>query len=107
MANRVTAAIERTRVRIAKLDEPLNGMSWEEAEAVSNISFADHHSYQNTQARAFAGGVISASEAQVCYLALGEVWNDKNGGWAEGVDLATKNVVTQMIGELLGMRLGK
>ena len=97
--NRVTAAIAQMRERVATL-EPDKIARLEEVNAVSSF---EHAQYQNQQARAHAMGRLTTAEAQVVYMALGEVGNSENGGWATDTDLATKLVVTKIIGELLGM----
>ena len=69
------------------------------------LTFSDHFDYQNLQARAHASGKISADEARTIYAALGEVMNSDNGGWQPHVDLAMKTVITQVIQELLSIRI--
>jgi|HubBroStandDraft_4_1064222.scaffolds.fasta_scaffold04058_5 hypothetical protein len=98
MPNRVSAAIQRTRTKLATLTPE------QRARLNSNmdLTFHEHFEYQNQQAQAHAMGKLSADEAMIVYRALGEVGSSKNGGWASGTDLATKIVVTQLIGELLG-----
>lgn len=100
--NRVSGAIARLRARIEHLD-PDKVASVDE---MSAVMFLEHAQYQNQQASAFAGGRLTFDEAQIIYHALGEVHNERNGGWAAGVDTATKVIVTQIIGELLGVEVG-
>ena len=69
------------------------------------LNFSDHFEYQNLQAQAHASGKISADEARTIYAALGEVMNSDNGGWQPHVDLAMKTVITQVIQELLSIRI--
>jgi hypothetical protein len=98
MANRMTRAIERVREKLATLTP-------EQRKALDknmDLTFHEHFEYQQQQAQAHAAGRITTDEAQVAYIALGEIGSAKNGGWASGTDLAHKIVVTQMIGELLG-----
>ena len=90
-ANRVLVAIERVRAN-PKLSQLEGKMA---------IDFQEHHAYQNAQAAAHAGGKLTLEEAAIVYRALGEWRNEANEGWSEGVDLATKVVVTQLIGELI------
>lgn len=59
----------------------------------------EHFTYQTIQSQAHAMGKITTAEAQVIYIALGEV--PAADGWAEGTDLATKVIVTQALGELI------
>jgi len=98
--NRVTAAIAQMRERVATLEPD----KVERLEKGNVLDSFEHAQYQNQQARAHATGRLTTEEAQVLYIALGEVGNPSNGGWATGTDLATKLVVTMVIGELLGAR---
>lgn len=93
MANRISAAIERLRTH----------PNLPQLEGTMAIDFQEHFGYQNAQARAHAEGKLTMEEAQVAYIALGEVWTESNEGWAKGADLATKVTVTRMVGELLGV----
>ena len=100
--NRMANAITRARAKIADLEpEQVTRL-----EATTAIDFEEHAAYQNAQALAHASGKIRTVEAQVIYLALGECGSADNGGWAAGTDIATKVVVTQAVGELIGARLG-
>jgi len=99
--NRVTAAIAQMRERVATLEPD----KVERLEKGNVLDSFEHAQYQNQQARAHATGRLTTEEAQVLYIALGEVGNPSNGGWATGTDLATKLVVTMVIGELLGARV--
>ena len=65
------------------------------------ITFREHFGYQTAQSTAHASGKLTLEEAQICYIALGEGFNTGNGGWASGVDKATKIVVTRVMGELI------
>ena len=98
--NRVTRAIDAAREKAATLAP--------ERQAELNDTLAlealEHHAYQNAQARAHASGILTTDEAQIVYAALGEVGSAENGGWAAGTDLPTKVVVTQLVGELMGLR---
>ena len=67
----------------------------------------DHFRFQTMQAEAHAGGILATDAAQVIYVALGEVGSASNGGWAARTDTATKVVVTQLMSELLGRKLGR
>ena len=69
------------------------------------LSFTDHFEYQNLQAQAHASGKISADEARTIYAALGEVMNSDNGGWQPHVDLAMKAMITQIMRELVSIRI--
>lgn len=96
-ADKIYAAIERVRTHpnLSKMDA--SGM---------DVTFDEHYQYQNIQAEMHAGGILPTDAAQIIYTALGEIGSAKNGGWAAGTDLATKVVVTQVIGELLKARIG-
>lgn len=96
--NRIVEAISRARVQI----DALAPEQRDRLEGTCRLESWEHAAYQNEQARAFAIGVLSHDEAMVCYAALGENPSAANGGWACGTDLATKVVVTKVIGELLG-----
>ena len=50
-------------------------------------------------------GILNTDEALTIYNALGEYHNDENGGWQDGVSLATKVIITQAVGELLERRI--
>jgi hypothetical protein len=65
-------------------------------------TLADHFAYQTIQSHAHAAGRITTEEALVVYTALGEV--PAADGWAPGTDLATKVIVTNFLGSLVGIR---
>jgi hypothetical protein len=99
--NRVATMIDRMRPRVAALDaEAAKRLDEDMA-----VDFSDHFAYQEEQARAHVEGKISLDEAQICYIALGEVGSNKNGGWDQDTDTATKVTVTKLIGELLSARV--
>lgn len=101
VTNRVQAAIDRCRAKdvdakdVAALDEKLA------------LTSAEHFAYQQAQSRAYAEGVLSADEAHIVYMALGECCSSTNGGWSADVDTITKAVVTTLIGELLRRRTAR
>jgi hypothetical protein len=99
--NRLTRAIEAARAKIDALD----GRARDRLEAATVLEGDDHFQYQQVQAQAHAAGTIPTDEAQVIYVALGEVGSAENGGWARGTDLATKVVVTQAVAELLQLQI--
>lgn len=96
--NRVTRAIDQLRARLASLDDD----TLAKLTATTTLDFGEHFAYQQAQANAHASGRLTVDEAQVVYVALGEVGDDANGGWASGTDLATKIAVTKLIAELHG-----
>jgi hypothetical protein len=97
-ANRLSIAIAATRKRIA---ERLDTAGVARLDSGMAVTWADHAAYQNAQARAHVLGTLTTEEALVIYAALGEIGDPANGGWAGRTDLATKVVVTQVIGELI------
>lgn len=105
--NRVAAKVAEVRDALAR-GQRLDGRgSIDPAdlpglEATLAVTFQEHFAYQNAQARAHATGVLTTEEAQVVYVALGEVGDPANGGWAADTDLATKVVVTNLMGQLIG-----
>ena len=95
--NRISTAVAAVQ---AKLDE-LTPAAVAELDAAMAVEFDEHFAYQNAQARAHASGKLSTDEAQVVYIALGEVGSTENGGWADGTSTATKVTVTRLMAELL------
>ena len=102
MRDLLDTAIAKVRTKLATVpNEKASSL-----EATLAVDFKDHFDYQQLQANAFAMGKISLRDAQICYIALGEVWNESNGGFSKGTDLATKAIVTQLMGELLNVKVG-
>ena len=99
--NRVSAAIERTMPKVWALNEAKR----KALDANCAVTFDEHFAYQNAQARAHASGLLTPEEAQIIYMALGEVGSEANGGWASETDTTTKVVVTRLVGELLEKQL--
>ena len=104
MSNRVITAIERceTKLRTQFADGVgLNGKPIDSLHEGMALSFADFTGYQGAQSRAYASGKLTADEANTIYQALGgDVFA---GDWPESTSLAVKLVVTQVVGELLGV----
>ena len=105
MANRIVAAIA---AREAKLRDKfadgigLNGEPIDDLHETLEISWQDFVGFQGAQARAHVSGRITSDEAATIYAVLGgEVYRD---GWPDGTSLATKLVITQVMGELIGVR---
>jgi hypothetical protein len=69
------------------------------------LTVHEHAEFQKQQARANAMGTLNTDEALTIYNALGEWHNADNGGWQDGVSLATKVIITQAMGELLERRI--
>jgi hypothetical protein len=99
--NRITTKISEVAAIIA---EKGGAEALADLDATLAVTFEEHFAFQNAQARAHVTGLLTTDEAQVVYVALGEVGDPGNGGWAAGTDLATKVVVTQLMGELLARR---
>tara|TARA_Y100000310_G_C20392207_1_gene673365 strand:+ start:45 stop:365 length:321 start_codon:yes stop_codon:yes gene_type:complete len=105
MGNRIEKYIAMVRAKQAEIgDVSLDGTPWDEAERNLDIDHLERVAYQNAQARAFASGVLTQDEAMIVYRSIGEVGSSKNGGWAAGVDYATKVTVTNLIGQLIGVK---
>ena len=105
LSSRITELRESLRRRVgaygAQKGEPLSEDQIRNLEKTSEITFDEHFKFQDTQAWAHVSGIISTSEAQIVYVALGETGSVKNGGWASDTDLATKIIVTQLMFELM------
>jgi hypothetical protein len=95
--NRIAKAVENARTSLAKLEADKVA----KLDANMAVEFDEHFAFQQQQARAHALGRLTTEEAQVIYIALGEVGSSDNGGWAAGTDTATKVAVTLVMGELL------
>lgn len=98
---RLTQAIDQSREKIAAAD-PEQMKSLDKTMAVD---FEEHFKFQELQAFFHASGRLDINAAQIIYNALGEVGSPDNGGWTHGTDLATKVVVTQLMGELLKIKI--
>lgn len=95
--NRIATAVNNVRTKLSELEaDKVSALDTEMA-----VAFDEHFAFQNAQARAHATGKITADEARIVYVALGEVGSSANGGWAAETDTATKIAVTLAMGELL------
>ena len=83
----------KTEAEIAKVDNDLA------------IDFEEHFQFQQTQAEMHASGVLQMEVAQAIYSALGGSVSGSNGGWSKGVDTATKFTITQLMSELLSIKI--
>lgn len=107
--NLVAAAIEALREQIAtglKPDgTPMGDL--EHLDASLALDIGELFAYQEAKSRAQVMGVLTTAEAMTIYAALGGEYggNESNGGWDSGADLATKVVVTQVMGELIAARI--
>lgn len=63
-----------------------------------NLSMLEQVAFQNAQASAHARGVLRTGEAQIVYQSISA---GSKTGWAEGVSLARKITVTNLIGQLI------
>ena len=107
-SNRIDKAIGRQQGRIDALiksgvdlkGNPI-GASLENMENTMALTVKDHVDFQNQQVGANAVGKLNSDEALTIYNALGEYHNDAYGGWQDGVTLATKVIVTQVVAEFL------
>jgi hypothetical protein len=95
--NRVAAAVAKIRIKFDALDAA-EQLGLDEAMAVA---FDEHFAFQNAQARAHVEAKLTTDEAQLVYIALGEVGSVENGGWAAATDTPTKVAVTMLMGQLL------
>ena len=101
--NRILAAIDRLDNRIKSMNGiGLNGSRIEDMK--TDITLEEFVAYQNAQAMAHASGRLTTDEAQTIYIALGgEQYHEASGGWAPDATLAAKIIVTQVMGELMGI----
>mgnify|MGYP003154028939 CR=1 FL=1 len=107
-SNRIDAAIERQQGRIDALIEKgvdLQGQpiapSLVNMDAAMALTVKEHADFQSHQSRAAAMGQLNTDESLTICAALGEWHNGDNGGWQDGVNLATKVIITQVVSELL------
>jgi hypothetical protein len=74
------------------------------AEKQLDNTVSDVVAYQDLKNVAYLNGLLNVEEAQTIYLALGGEAPGPDG-WGEHADLATKVVITNLMGELVTMRL--
>ena len=89
----------------SKKGVPISEAEYQRMENATRLDFTEHAAYQDTQSWAYSSGLISIDEAQTIYMALGEVGDETNGGWAPHTDLATKIIVTKITQEVLGIKI--
>ena len=100
MANRIEKAILKLDAKLKGMNGTgLNGTPLSEYEKGLDLEVWELAAYQNMKNRAMLERKLSLEEAQTIYRALGE-----GGNWRSGTSLATKVVVTQVMGELLGVK---
>lgn len=95
-ADKLNRLISECRVKC----EALSSDKLKELDAGMALSSYDHFVFQEMQASAHAQGLLSTEAARIVYVALGEGAN-----WAAKTDTATKVIVTQLMGELLDIRV--
>ena len=94
-------AIVASRKAFAELDEA----KIESADSTLELDFDEWFRFQRLQAQEFAMERIGFEDAQTLHAALGESRNSYNGGWADGVDTATKYACTLVFQKLLQRRV--
>jgi hypothetical protein len=103
--NRVLDSAARMRDRIERRVKPDGSPITADLDAFERdqaLTFGEWFAYQEAQARAHAMGKITTDEASTIYTALGGEAMPTDG-WADGVDLALKVTITQVMGELLAV----
>lgn len=66
---------------------------------------SEHFQYQKLQSEAHAMEWLTTDAAQIVYNALGETLSSTNGGWTKNTNTATKCIITQLMAELLKLKL--
>ncbi len=103
--NRVLDMIEKRRATLASGKKPDGTPITADLvafEATMDNTFSEHFAYQNLQAEAHARGWLTTDEAQTVYAALGDP--PAANGWSSDADLATKVVITSLMGELVARK---
>ena len=111
--NRIDDAITRQRARISKLEQTgldLQGNpikpSLERMDKVMELTFLEHYKFQSLKSKAQSMNRINTDETVTIHNALGMEHNPDNGGWQNGVDLATKVIITKFAEEELKFNTG-
>jgi hypothetical protein len=106
--NRIDDAITRQRDRISKLEQTGSDLqgnpikpSLERMDKVMELTFLEHYKFQSLKSKAQSMNRINTDETVTIHNALGMEHNPDNGGWQNGVDLATKIIITQFAEEEL------
>lgn len=102
--NRLAVAIATVQARLDS--QGFDAHKLADLDATLALEPDEHFHYQQLQAEMHAGGKLTVDEALLIYTALGETYTEHNGGWTADTTLATKYVVTQVIGELIKSRMG-
>lgn len=104
MTNRITGLIERYEERIEKLGGVgLDGRPTDSLHDEMRLTMSEFVKYQELQASAHASELITTDEAMTVYRALGG--ESFNPDWPKGTSLGTKVAITQLMGELVSMRI--
>lgn len=107
--HRISRAVDQQQFMIDERlsDGRLTPERMVELDAEAAIDFDTWFRFQKEQSQAHTSQLLTLDEAQYVYAALnGETFDDSvNGGWAEGVTLAQKVVITQVMSELIAIRL--
>lgn len=106
--NRVQAAIDRYDQKIKAMGGEENGTGLNGApisglRAKNRLELIDFVDYQNVQIKAFVEGKLSQEEAMTVHCALGG--ENYVGDWPKGTSLGTIMAITQLIGELVGVKV--
>ena len=104
--NRIDDAITRQRDRISKLEQTGSDLqgnpikpSLERMDKVMELTFLEHYKFQSLKSKAQSMNRINTDETVTIHNALGMEHNPDNGGWQNGVDLATKIIITKFAEE--------
>jgi hypothetical protein len=100
--DRLNSVIAQSREKC----EALEPEKLTEIDKTLDLQFDEWFEFQQLQAQAHAMGRLETDAAQLIYRSLnGEHMSQVNGGWAKGVDTATKFIITQLMGELLSLKI--
>lgn len=70
------------------------------------LSVAEHEHLRTVVSRGRDDEVVTSCAAGEIADALGDSYNEQNGGWADDADLVTKVAVTSVVVEMLGKERG-
>ena len=97
-----------TNGRISKLEQTGSDLqgnpikpSLERMDKVMELTFLEHYKFQSLKSKAQSMNRINTDETVTIHNALGMEHNPDNGGWQNGVDLATKVIITKFAEEEL------
>lgn len=108
MENRVTAHAKKIQSLIdaggkdGALDTPEKLQNFSDAMDLDSFEF---FAFQQAQAQAHVSGKLTTDEAQTVYIALGgEVQSGDPSGWPATTPLAMRVTITNLMGQLVGVR---